>query len=243
MNISHKHKTIWWAPERCGTKGTAHIFNHFDFDYIPKGTEKHKNLNKQTQYQSHEIIPPPSKYENYNVICSIRNPYDRMLGVFVNFVGVGMTSTYLKSQHNTMVNTFSSFIDALFKHKEIKPKFGIEQRTYTKILDSYVSKYNFDVTIPNNYIRMEHIVEDMGKINFINQSTLWSSGYIENYLTTNQHINTRPYQFNSIYTLSTAKKVYEYHKQFFLVLGYDPFSFTTNELTDEEKMNFLHETL
>ena len=32
MNISHKHKTIWWAPERCGTKATAHIFNHFDFD-------------------------------------------------------------------------------------------------------------------------------------------------------------------------------------------------------------------
>ena len=195
------------------------------------------------KYQSHEIINPPSKYEDYNVICSIRNPYDRMLGVFLNFVSVGMSTTYLNSQHNIKVETFSTFIDELFKHKDIIPKFGIEQRRYTKILDSYVSKYNFDVTIPNNYIRMEHIVEDIGKIDFINQSLLWSSGYIKNYLTTNQHINTRPYQFNSIYTSETAKKVYEYHKQFFLVLGYDPFSFTTEELTDEEKMNFLHETL
>jgi hypothetical protein len=243
MNISHKHKTIWWAPERCGTKGTAHIFNHFDFDYIPKGTEKYGGINKQTQYQSHEIIPPPSKYEDYNVICSIRNPYDRMLGVFVNFVGVGKSCSYLKSQHNTMVNIFSTFIDELFKHKTIKPKFGMEQSGYTKILDAYVSKYNFDVTIPNKYIRMEHIVEDIGKIDFINRSPLWSSGYIKNYLTTNQYINTRPYQFNSMYTLETAKKVYEYHKQFFLTLGYDPFSFTTEELSDEEKMRFLHEII
>ena len=243
MNISHKHKTIWWAPERCGTKATAHIFNHFDFDFIPQGTEKNKNNNKKTQYQSHEMIPPPSEYKDYNVICSVRNPYDRMLGVFVNFVGVGMSSSYLKNEHNEIVNTYSTFINELFKHKEIKPKFGVEPIKHTRVLETYISKYNFDVTIPNNYIRMEHIVEDMGKIDFINQSTLWSSGYVENYLTTNQHINTRPYQFNSIYTLETAKKVYEYHKQFFLVLGYDPFSFTTNELTDEEKMNFLHETL
>ena len=46
-----------------------------------------------------------------------------------------------------------------------------------------------------------------------------------------------------MYTLETAKKVYEYHKQFFLTLGYDPFSFTTEELSDEEKMRFLHEII
>jgi hypothetical protein len=43
--------------------------------------------------------------------------------------------------------------------------------------------------------------------------------------------------------METAKKVYEYHKQFFLTLGYDPFSFTTEELTNEEKMRFLHEII
>jgi hypothetical protein len=90
---------------------------------------------------------------------------------------------------------------------------------------------------------MEHIVEDMSKIDFINQSHLWSSGYIKNYLTKNEHINNRPYKFNSVYTMETAKKVYEYHKQFFLTLGYDPFSFTTEELTNEEKMRFLHEII
>ena len=34
MNISHEHKTIWWAPERCGTKATAHIFSKLGFEYF-----------------------------------------------------------------------------------------------------------------------------------------------------------------------------------------------------------------
>jgi hypothetical protein len=243
MNISHKHKTIWWAPERCGTKATAHIFNHFDFDYIPKGTEKHMKLNKQTQYQSHEIIEPPSKYEDYNVICSIRNPYDRMLGIFLNFVSSGKSSVYFKDKHNLMVDNFTIFINELFSYEQIKPKFGINSKRFKVILDTYISKYNFDVTIPSNFIRMENIGEDICKIDFIKNSPLLSSGYIDNYLTKNTHINVRPYKFNSVYTFKTAQKVYEYHKQFFLTLGYDPFSFTTEELTNEEKMRFLHEII
>jgi hypothetical protein len=177
------------------------------------------------------------------VICSVRNPYDRILGVFLNFVSMGKSSIYLKNNHLETMKIFSIFINELFSHKEIKTKFDINPKKDNIILNTYVSKYNIDVTVPTNFIRMEHIVEDMSKIDFINQSHLWSSGYIKNYLTKNEHINNRPYKFNSVYTMETAKKVYEYHKQFFLTLGYDPFSFTTEELTNEEKMRFLHEII
>jgi hypothetical protein len=241
MNISHKHKTIWWAPERCGTKATAHIFNHFDFEY--QGVWGNKDLPKSAQYQSHELTHPSNEYSDYNVICSIRNPYDRMLGVFLYFVGSGKSSVYFKDKHNLMVDNFTIFINELFSYKEIKPKFGIESKRDKVILDSYISKYNFDVTIPSNFIRMENIREDIRKIEFIKNSSLLSSGYIDNYLSNNNYINVRPYKFNSLYTMETAKKVYDYHKQFFLTLGYDPFSFTTEELSDEEKMRFLHEII
>jgi hypothetical protein len=142
-----------------------------------------------------------------------------------------------------MVDNFTIFINELFSYKEIKPKFGIESKRDKVILDSYISKYNFDVTIPSNFIRMENIREDIRKIEFIKNSSLLSSGYIDNYLSNNNYINVRPYKFNSLYTMETAKKVYDYHKQFFLTLGYDPFSFTTEELSDEEKMRFLHEII
>jgi hypothetical protein len=241
MNISHKHKTIWWAPERCGTKATAHIFNHFDFEY--QGVLGNKDLPKSAQYQSHVLTLPTNEYSDYKVICSIRNPYDRMLGVFLYFVGSGKSLVYFKDKHNLMVDNFTIFINELFSYKEIKPKFGIESKRDKVILDSYISKYNFDVTIPSNFIRMENIREDIRKIEFIKNSSLLSSGYIDNYLSNNNYINVRPYKFNSLYTMETAKKVYDYHKQFFLTLGYDPFSFTTEELSDEEKMRFLHEII
>lgn len=232
MNISHKHKTIWWAPERCGTKATAHIFRHFDFEYIlnyPKTTGGNS-------YQSHQIILPPEKYGDYKVVASIRNPYDRMLGLYLKFASIGASSVYDKNNHNQTVFTFSKFIDELFKVKGD----GVNLDFNKTILNTFVSKYNFDVTIPTNYIRLENLIEDIGKIDFINNSPLWSSGYIRNYLTENEHITTHPYKFNSIYTFESAKKVYEYHKHFFLVLGYDPFSFTTEELTNEQKIDFLH---
>ena len=241
MNISHKHKTIWWAPERCGTKATAHIFNHFDFEYT--GVSGNKNLPKSNQYQSHVLTLPTNEYSDYDVICSVRNPYDRMVGIFSNFVSIGKSSTYLKTQHNVMVENFSNFINELFKHKEIKPKFGMESKRDKVLLNDYILKYNFNMSIPVNYIRMENIINDIGEIKFIKESSLWSSGYIDNYLKQNEHINNRPYKFNTVYTIESAKKVYEYHKQFFLTLGYDPFSFTTEELTNEEKMRFLHEII
>jgi hypothetical protein len=236
MNISHKYKTIWWAPERCGTKATSHILKHFHFEYITK----YSNL---TNYQSHDISLPNEEYKDYRVICSIRNPYDRMLGLFLSFVSVGVSSVYDKYNHQQAVYNFSKFIDELFKVKEIIPKLDNPIWDNRFLIENYVSKYNFDVTIPKNFIRMENMIEDIGKIDFISESSLWSSGYIKNYLTKNEHITTHPYKFNSIYTFDSAKKVYEYHKQFFLTLGYDPFSFTTEELSNEEKMRFLHEII
>lgn len=238
MNISHKHKTIWWAPERCGTKATAYIFNHFDFDY--QNVCDNNLRAKSEQYQSHDISVPSEQYSDYKVICSVRNPYDRMLGLFLNFVSVGKSTIYLKSDHESTKEQFSHFINQLFSTKEIKSKFGAKSKKDKPILTNYVRKYNINLSIPSYYIRMENIIEDIGKIDFINESSLWSSGYIENYLTNNQHINNHPVKFNNIYTLESAKKVYEYHKHLFLVLGYDPFSFTTKELSNEDKMKFLH---
>jgi hypothetical protein len=236
MNISHKHKTIWWAPERCGTKATAHIFNHFDFDYI----RNHNNQKSSSSYQSHEISVPDKNYGDYQVICSIRNPYDRMLGLFLNFASMGASSSYNKYNHQQSMYNFSKFIDELFRVKKIVPKLDKPINYKEFGIHHYVSKYNFDITIPKHYIRMENIIEDMGKIDFINESQLWLSGYVKNYLKKNEHITTHPYKFNSIYTFETAKKVYDYYKQFFLILGYDPFSFTTEELTNEQKIDFLH---
>jgi len=84
------------------------------------------------------------------------------------------------------------------------------------------------------------MVEDLSKIDFVKNSDLWKSGYVQDYLSDNNHIVKRSYKFNKLYTLSDAKIVYEHHIKHFILSGYDPFSFTTETLSNEDKMRFIH---
>jgi len=47
--------------------------------------------------------------------------------------------------------------------------------------------------------------------------------------------------FNEMYDFDVAKRVYVFYKKHFYMCGYDPFSFTTEILTDDEKISFLHD--
>jgi len=240
MNISHKHKTIWWAPERCGTKAVGKILSEFGFTYYEDSTEKKLMKNEKGEiYQSHNIVIP-EKYNDYKVICSIRNPYDRVFSLYLNFTSVGKTSVYIKSEYQLFKEKFGFFVEELFTFQKVKSVFNFPILEGKGILNNYVLKYNFNGRLPDQFIRMENMVEDMSKIEFIRESELWSNGFIEQYLNNNQYINVRPYSFSKMYELEIAKKVYNQHKKHFILCNYNPFSFTANELTNEEKMNFLH---
>jgi hypothetical protein len=108
---------------------------------------------------------------------------------------------------------------------------------------TYLSKYSFETQIPDFFIKMESLEEDLGKLDFVRESEIWKSGYIRDYLNQNPYINIRPYKFNNIYSLESAKRVYEFNKKQFIICDYDPFSFTRQELSNEEKMKFIHDIL
>ena len=64
MNISHKHKTIWWAPERAGTKITRKILSNYDFlVFDPKIGDE---VSIETRYTSH-LNEIPEKYADYKL--------------------------------------------------------------------------------------------------------------------------------------------------------------------------------
>jgi hypothetical protein len=240
MNISHKHKIIWWAPERCGTKATAHIFSKLGFEYFTSIDETEKFVTDDgINYQSHNI-DYPEKYDDYKIICSIRNPYDRMLSIFSNFTNVGTTFVYTKNNHQNLVNTFESFIREMLLYNKVTTAEDLEKRPIQK---SYLYKYSFESRVPDFFIKMESLEEDLGKLDFVKESEIWKSGYIRDYLKHNPHINKKPFKFNDVYTFESAKRVYEYHKKQFIISDYDPFSFTRQELSNEEKMKFIHDIL
>lgn len=236
MNISFEHKIIWWAPERCATKATAHIFQQLGFESYYTTID-----NKQiTDYHSHSIVIP-EEYSDYQVICSIRNPYDRVLGLFKTMTNVGRSMVYTKDTHKNFMDNYENFLNEVFVFAKVKDIEGFGEKLDKTFMKDFIAKYSFEERVPDYFIRSENLLEDISKFEFVNDSGLWKSGYIEEYLTNNKHINIRPYKFDSVYTNKSAKLVFEYYKKHFFLCGYDPFSFTKNELTNEEKMRFIHD--
>ena len=226
MNVNHEHKVIWWAPERCGTKALAHIFSKLGFEFYVNGVK--------SNYQSHEI-KIPDELSDYKIIFSIRNPYDRILSLFTNFTNVGKNSLYMKGNENVFVQKYEIFLNELFSNTN--------KQVEKPILKNYIQKYSLNGKGPDSIIRLESMVEDLSKIEFVKNSDIWKSGYIQDYLLDNEYIVNRSYKFNKIYTKLGAKLVYDNHIKHFILGGYNPFSFTTESLSNEDKMRFIHDKL
>jgi len=236
MNVSHKYKVIWWAPERTATKLLTQIFKHFEFEY-PENKKKNKKLGEP--YHSHELGIPEG-CEDYQIICSVRNPYDRVLSLYKNFTTVGLNALYTRDTKSDFVKRFDHFIKELYIYAIEQKK--IENLEREVPVRNLISKMNFTTTIPNHIIRMENLVDDLEKIDFVRDSEMWKSGSFHELIQNNPFIRRKPYGYNEVYTFGSAKKVYDFQKKLFFICGYDPFSFTTETLDEDMKRQFLHET-
>ena len=233
MNISHKHKIIWWAPERCGTRAVADILKDHEFSNVSDNGE-HYLLGER--YHSHLNLVP-KEYSDYKLISSIRNPYDRMFSLYYNFIE--QVVPFRREYFDQIKISFNKWIDLVLKSRKLSVvvgdsdgKFEFKYRT--------ISKWTFKEIEPQSFIKMENIIEDLSQFDFIRESNKWKNGEYEQFLNKNQYKNEKSIKFFDVYETNSAKKVYEYYKKHFYLCNYDPFSFTKEELTDEEKISFLH---
>lgn len=229
MNVSHEHKSIWWAPERCATKITAQILGEAGF----------KNNDKPLleTYHSHEFKIPQG-CEDYTLYCNIRNPYDRILGIFLNFTNVGLNFVYTRDRKKDLIDRFEFFIDEFVtKNRRFSENNQVGEEP---TLWRYFEKMNFREKYPNFFIKTENLKDDLSKIDFITDTYIWKSGQIDDIIEKNKFIKKRPYKFNEIYTVRGANKIFHYFKSQFFLLGYSPYSFTTEILSNDEKKQFVH---
>jgi len=236
MNVNRDLKIVWWAPERCATKITAKIFSKFNFEVYDERFNTFTPLSDT--YHSHKIILP-DEFKDYRIICNVRNPYDKVLSFYLNFSSVGKNFVYLKNKKTELKNRIENFTLELFEYA-INQKVLVNMSREVPVRD-YVSKLSFNENIPQNFIRMENLVEDIGNLDFISDSKEWKSGELQEIIKENEFINRRPFKFQDLYTMNSAFRVFNYYRKHFYICGYDPFSFTTEKLENEEKIKFLHE--
>lgn len=230
MNISIENEVIWLAPERTATSITKKIFENYNFS-----TKRKKNnfepVNFLDDKQSHENIIF-EEYKNFKIITNIRNPYDRVFGCYNKFYlekPLMKISRDVKEKFNTWIEkTFLNHGYEVFLNK-----------FYSDDLN-YLNKWTFEDINPDYIIKTESIYEDLLKLPFINSDSSEDKQFIFDLLKDNPYLNKRYYNFNECYEFQTAKLIYHFYKPVFYKFGYSPFSFTTKNLNEKEKVSFLH---
>lgn len=236
MNINRENKIIWWAPERCATKLTAEIFKKLGFEVFDK--EKQDFVSLSEHYHSHDIVFP-EEFKDYKLICNIRNPYDRVLSFYLNFTSVGKNYVYTKHKKDDFKKRMDVFTLELFEYAIFQNKLiNKESKTPVKY---YVTKLNFDGKIPDYFIKSENILDDLSRLDFVTQSNQWNSGEIQEIVNNNKFHNKRPFSFSEVYNPEGANRIFNFFKKHFFICDYDPFSFTNQELSNDDKIKFIHE--
>jgi hypothetical protein len=237
MNISHKHKIIWWAPERTGTKITTEIFLNYDFFVHNSNNDNEVSLKQENVSHLNKI---QDKFLEYTLISNVRNPYDRVFSIFLATFYENIALE--KNKHDEIKKTFNNWILNTFQSEKLCVKLNANN-TAKNIDINYFLKWTLNGKKPDFLIRIENLIEDLEKLDFIKSDTTWDSLKMKQIVENNVFKNKRAIKFDKMYDNYSAKLIYVYFKSVFNLVPYNPFSFTTENLSESEKISFLHDIL
>ena len=223
MNISHENKVIWWALEESGEEEMSKILNNYGF--IVENDEFPSKSDVKYDY----FVTKPGQFPDYKVLCTIKNPYSR---VFSLFLRLEVNNIPIKKKFlPTLRDKFNYFVDkSLISNKlVVKPSVFLENETPEM---KYFEKWTFDDNIPDYFVRIENFYDDLTKIDFIGDFETKKGLLYEDL-----------YDYRTMYDYNNAKKVYHLYKKHFYLCDYDPFSFTNEILTKDNRISFLHDLI
>jgi len=190
---------------------------------VSKILEKHEFLSVEDKTEEQLLL----EYPDYKVICGMINPYER---VFLLHLKGDLRSIQLKKYHfdalKTEFNDWGRQMLIPNKLTIVVNDTFIETNNTTK----YLKKWVFDHKIPDFFVKSEDLINDLNRLGFIDEDIIINN-------------DVKQFNFNQMYDFDLAKRVYHLYKKHFYLCDYSPFSFTDKELTDEEKISFLHDVV
>jgi hypothetical protein len=231
MNVSLENRVVWFAPERTGSSITKKIFENYNFFSATKKKD-YKLIDFRKNAHSHEN-KLSEEYSDFNIITNIRNPYDRVFACYQKFY---IEKPILKNNKD-FKKKFSTWVSENFW----SIGFHVFLSSRHDDAENYFQKWTFEKQNVDFYIKMENLKEDILKLPFISKDDE-EIQRIEGLLRDNSFINERYHSFQDAFDVKSAKLVYEFFKPCFYKFDYDPFSFTRESLTDQDKISFIHNT-
>lgn len=226
MNVSLENKTIWFSPECTGGNIIRHVFKNFGFYRFD--TEKGSKLTPLSESIESNSNLLSEIYQNFSKIASVRNPYDRVWCCYCEFYT--KTLDYRNFEHTK--EKFDVFLGNTFIEKQgevvLDPFFS---------QNSYFSKWKFDDLKVDRVIRFENLIEDLSNLDFLkNRITKEDIFSITKEI---QKLKSN-FDYTELYTFENARRVFEFYKKYFIDFDYNPFSFSKQEISERDKIKFIH---
>ena len=165
------------------------------------------------------------EYPNYKVICGMKNPYERVF--LLHFKGDLRLIQVKKHHFDTLRTEFNDWGRKMLIPNKLKIRVD-ETFINSNNTPKYLKKWVFEDKIPDFFVKSEDLIDDLNKL-----------GFNDNEIVIDDEV--KQFNFNQMYDFDFAKRVYHLYKKHFYLCDYNPFSFTDRELTEEEKISFLHD--
>ena len=203
MNISHKHKSIWWAIPRTATRALSEIFCFYDFyNYDVEGEPE--NIRNAPYTHTCKI---PDEYKHYALITQVRNPYSwAVSNWYLKYLQADESSNKI-----TFLQTFESYVleGAFLSDEYLKDYINHKSKKYI--------------------IKYENLAEDIKLIPFIdftdsNVKNNYERVVINN-VYTSSYLRRQPDKilsnWQSYYTENLAEIIYKKYNFIFNTFNYD----------------------
>jgi hypothetical protein len=217
VNISHSLGYFVFTPPKTGSTTAAKIFGNFDFQNFRIHDLNNIELFSGNFIQCHYYNSLPN-YENYKLICTVRNPYSKFVSLFKYIIA---PEKKVISTYNWREEFFELLFDYVTPHSD---QFGWGQEDY---FESNVLSLGRKIDYP---IRIENLFEDYSSIPFIKDSDYFKNGSFKQDLelklnSTDGNFDYTlykiPNKWGDFYDQPTADLVYNKYQSYFDYFGYD----------------------
>lgn len=224
MNVNWDKKCILMCHPFTGEKDVCEYFGKIGFikHYFLENTNGkplgRNNLSNKFLY--------PWTFDDFRLIVTVDNPYRRIVNEYKRFSHINW-SMKKNTKEDLYIKFNNKFDNLLFDdlHALISDN-KIRESQYNFLLP-----YNFDLKKPDYIIRVESLVEDVYKIDILD--------HIQHSFSLIDQIDLSD-NFKDVFSYENARIIYKIHKHIFEMFDYDPFSFTSKDLSLREKVHFIH---
>jgi hypothetical protein len=202
LTYSDIHKSILWTPQKTGSFHAVFIFTHFDFstEFFDKETFELSKVRPSNIISHHHNCIITEQTKDYDVICTTRNPYARLLSAFFYFTDTEKTEL-----------TVQNFRKFFVKQVEELSVFHDGYYGYSKV--------------PKYFLKLENLYEDYIKIPFIQESKLNQCGILYDLCKMKMNKSRKHVPTSDFFTVDMVNYFYDNFRNLFDIDGYEKDSY------------------